>query len=162
MTDNKIILNENELHAIIESCVKEALEEGLGDQLKAGVQGAVNAFKGQKLLDRGTDNFKQNWDRDDEASIANPYASRPENTATMQARAAYEKYKYYKSESDKYLALYNKLTNKYNLNHDGVGQRSSKEQVVKGAFGGTTPKQNFSYTVPNARGYNRVTDFRRE
>lgn len=162
MAKNQIILKENELNTIIEECVMEALNEGLGDQLRASWQGAKQAFKGQKMLDRGVDNFKQNWTRDDEASIANPYASRPENTAAMQAKEAYDKYKYYKSESDKYLALYNKLTNKYDLNKDGIGQRSTKEKVVKGAFGGTRPKQNYSYTVPNARGYNRVTDFRRE
>lgn len=156
---NKIVLNESELNAIIESCVREALSEGWLDRVKSAYQGAKQAYQGQEMLDRGTEDFKQNWDKDDEASIANPFASKPENTASMQARQAYEKYKYYKSESDKYLALYNKLTKQYDLNKDGVGKRSSKQQVIKGS--GVAPMRKRSKgNIPNAKGYNKVTDFR--
>lgn len=158
----KVQISESKLNAIIKESIieilKEDIEEGLGQQLKAGWNGLRQGVQGQQLLDRGTDGFKQNFDRDDEAAIADPFASRPENTASMQARQAYEMYKKYKTESDKYLALYNKLTNQYNLNKDGVGQRSSKETVVKGA--GITPfRKPTRPGVPNARGYNTVDKF---
>ena len=95
MKKNTIVLNEAELQNLIKDCVNEVLNEGFFDRLKAGVQGAKSGYSGQKMLDRGTNDFKQNWDRQDLANKANPWASNPENTADMQARDAYKRYKEY-------------------------------------------------------------------
>ena len=93
MAKNTITLNEAQLQSLVEECVAEVLNEGLWDQMKAGWQGAKRGFQGQKMLDRGTDDFKQNWDREDLANNANPWSARPENTADMQAKEAYNRYK---------------------------------------------------------------------
>lgn len=136
MNKNTIVLNESELQNIIAECVQEAINEGFFDRFKAGWQGAKQGYSGQKMLDRGTDDFKQQWGRDELKQLSNPWSSHPENTAEMQANDAYKKYKYYKNESDKYLALYNKLTNKYNLQKKGVGKRVSSEKSNLSGTGG--------------------------
>ena len=128
MAKNIITLNEAQLQSLVEECVAEVLNEGLWDQMKAGWQGAKRGFQGQKMLDRGTEDFKQNWDREDLANNSNPWSARPENTADMQAKEAYSRYKAAQQEANKYLNLYNQLTKKYNLNKDGVGQRSTSEK----------------------------------
>jgi hypothetical protein len=128
MAKNTITLNEAQLQSLVEECVAEVLNEGLWDQMKAGWQGAKRGFQGQKMLDRGTDDFKQNWDREDLANNSNPWSARPENTADMQAKEAYNRYKAAQQEANKYLNLYNQLTRKYKLNKDGVGQRSTSEK----------------------------------
>jgi hypothetical protein len=152
MENNKIVLNESEFKSLVESCVRSAIEEGIFDRLKAAYSGARSGYKGQQMLDRGTNNFKQNWDRDDEASISNPFASKPENTAAMQAREAFQKYKEYQAQANKFLNLYNQLTRKYNLNKDGVGQRSSSEKVTKGS--GVAPmKNNYRRSIPVPKKY---------
>jgi hypothetical protein len=154
----KIKLTESELNAIIESSVRQVLEEGFIDQIKAGWSGLEQGVEGQRMLDRGTENFKQNWDRDDEAAIGNPWAKRPESTAPMQAMKAYKMYKEYQVMANKYLNLYNKLTKQYDLNQDGVGRRSSKQKVDKSA--GVTPFRKPTHNnIPNAKGYNTVDDF---
>ena len=134
MATQKIYITESELKQIVEESVRSVLDEGLGSQLKAGFKGAIQGFKGQRMLDRGADNFKQNWDREDEKNLFNPYARRPENTASMQANEVYERYKEYQSMANKLLGLYNKLTKKYNLNKDSIGKRSSKEKITKGSI----------------------------
>lgn len=128
MAKNIITLNEAQLQSLVEECVAEVLNEGVWDQMKAGWQGAKRGFQGQKMLDRGTEDFKQNWDREDLANNSNPWSARPENTADMQAKEAYSRYKAAQQEANKYLNLYNQLTRKYNLNKDGVGQRSTSEK----------------------------------
>ena len=128
------------MNELINESVQQILEEGFFDNLKAGVSGAVQGarrgFQGQKMLDRGTDDFKQNWDREDLANNANPWSARPENTADMQAKEAYNRYKAAQQEANKYLNLYNQLTRKYKLNKDGVGQRSTSEKSNLHGTGG--------------------------
>jgi hypothetical protein len=149
MPKNTITLTEAQFNKMVEDCVRDIINEGMMDEafgdglknfgrsMKSAVQGAKQGYQGQQMLNRGTDNFKQEWGREELAQIANPWSARPENTASMQASEAYKMYKYHKSESDKYLALYNKLTNQYRLNKDGVGQRSSNQKGnVYGTGGG--------------------------
>lgn len=63
---NKIVkLNETELNQLVEDCVREVLNEGFFDGIKQGYQGAKQGYKSQKMLDRDTDNFKQNLSRED-------------------------------------------------------------------------------------------------
>ena len=141
MEKNIITLNESEFRSLIEGCVTEILEEGFFDQLGSAWKGAKNGFKGQKMLDRGTDNFKQNLDYWDIKKIGNPYESRPENTASEQAIEAYKRYKMYQQEANKFLNLYNALTKKYNLNKTGVGKVESKEKPVATPYTGISDKE---------------------
>lgn len=139
MAKNTITLTEAQLNRMVEDCVRDIINEGMMDEafgdglknfgrsMKSAFQGAKQGYQGQQMLNRGTDDFKQEWGREELAQNSNPWSSRPENTASMQATEAYKMYKYHKTESDKYLALYNKLTNQYGLNKDGVGQRSSSQ-----------------------------------
>lgn len=131
--NNKIIkLNETELNQLVEDCVKEVLNEGFFDRIKQGYQGAKQGYKSQKMLDRGTDNFKQNLSREDMMNMSNPMSARPENTATEQAREAYRQYKTYQEKANEMLNLYNQLRKKYNLDKTGVGQVQSKEKPEAG------------------------------
>lgn len=50
------------------------------------------------------------------------------NTASEQAREAYNMYKQYDNEAKKYLGIYNSITAKYKLNKDGIGKRSSDKE----------------------------------
>ena len=141
MKKNTIVLNEAELQNLIKDCVNEVLNEGFFDRLKAGVQGAKSGYSGQKMLDRGTNDFKQNWDRQDLANKANPWSSNPENTADMQARDAYKRYKEYQQLANKFLNLYNQLTKKYDLQKKGVGQRVTTEKPNFYGTGGIVANQ---------------------
>lgn len=144
--NNTIYLNESDLQQIIEESVQQILNEGFFDNLKAGVSGAVQGarrgFQGQKMLDRGTDNFKQTWDRDDLAAQANPYGPGAENTASMQANQAFRLYKEYQQEANKYLNLYNKLSKKYNLGKEKPGLTKSKEKEAFYGSGGIRRNKN--------------------
>ena len=158
MEKNTIVLNEAELQNLIKNCVTEVLNEGFFDRLKAGVQGAKSGYSGQKMLDRGTDDFKQNWDRQDLANKANPWSSNPENTADMQARDAYKRYKEYQQLANKFLNLYNQLTKKYGLQKKGVGQRVTTEKPNFYGNGGIVANQreknsngSFGSTVKDRR-----------
>ena len=158
MEKNTIVLNEAELQNLIKNCVTEVLNEGFFDRLKAGVQGAKSGYSGQKMLDRGTDDFKQNWDRQDLANKANPWSSSPENTADMQARDAYKRYKEYQQLANKFLNLYNQLTKKYGLQKKGVGQRVTAEKPNFYGNGGIVANQrkknssgSFGSTVKDRR-----------
>ena len=128
MAKNTITLTEAQFQSMVEDCVRDIINEGFFDNMKSAWQGAKRGYQGQKMLDRGTDDFKQQWDREDLANNANPWSARPENTADMQAKEAYRKYKEAQQEANKYLNLYNQLTKKYNLKKDGVGQRSASEK----------------------------------
>ena len=167
MKKNTIVLNEAELQNLIKDCVNEVLNEGfldkesikkLGDRVKSGWEGAKSGYSGQKMLDRGTDDFKQNWDRQDLANKANPWASNPENTADMQARDAYKRYKEYQQLANKFLNLYNQLTKKYGLQKKGVGQRVTTEKPNFYGTGGIVANQreknsngSFGSTVKDRR-----------
>ena len=158
MKKNTIVLNEAELQNLIKDCVNEVLNEGFFDRVKAGMQGAKAGYSGQKMLDRGTDDFKQNWDRQDLANKANPWASNPENTADMQARDAYKRYKEYQQLANKFLNLYNQLTKKYNLQKKGVGKRATAEKPNFYGNGGLIANQrkknstgSFGSTVKDRR-----------
>ena len=98
-------------------------------------KGAKQGYNSQKMLDRGTDNFKQNLSREDMMNMANPMAARPENTASEQAREAYKQYKAYQQKANEMLTLYNKLRKQYDLDKTGVGQVQSK-QKPEGGFAG--------------------------
>ena len=173
MKKNTIVLNEAELQNLIKDCVNEVLNEGfldkenikkMANRVKAGWEGAKSGYSGQKMLDRGTDDFKQNWDRQDLANKANPWASNPENTADMQARDAYKRYKEYQQLANKFLNLYNQLTKKYNLQKKGVGQRvtaekpnfygtggivaNQREKNSNGSFGSTVKDRRSEVTKP--------------
>jgi hypothetical protein len=93
------------------------------------------AGNGQKMLDRGTDNFKQNLSREDMMNMGNPMAARPENTASEQAREAYKQYKAYQQKANEMLNLYNKLRKQYDLDKTGVGQVQSKQKPDAGFAG---------------------------
>lgn len=162
MSKNTITLSEAQLQSLVEECVAEVLNEGLWDQMKAGWQGAKRGFQGQKMLDRGTDDFKQNWDREDLANNANPWSARPENTADMQAKEAYNRYKAAQQEANKYLNLYNQLTKKYKLNKDGVGQRSTSEKSNLHGTGGiiANKRQKGGKFGGNVVGRDRTNDTR--
>ena len=167
MKKNTIVLNEAELQNLIKDCVNEVLNEGfldkenikkMANRVKAGWEGAKSGYSGQKMLDRGTDDFKQNWDRQDLANKANPWASNPENTADMQARDAYKRYKEYQQLANKFLNLYNQLTKKYNLQKKGVGQRVTAEKPNFYGTGGIVANQreknsngSFGSTVKDRR-----------
>ena len=167
MKKNTIVLNEAELQNLIKDCVTEVLNEGfldkenikkLTNRVKAGWEGAKSGYSGQKMLDRGTDDFKQNWDRQDLADKANPWSSNPENTADMQARDAYKRYKEYQQLANKFLNLYNQLTKKYNLQKKGVGQRVTTEKPNFYGTGGIVANQreknsngSFGSTVKDRR-----------
>lgn len=156
MAKNTITLNEAQLQSLVEECVAEVLNEGLWDQMKAGWQGAKRGFQGQKMLDRGTDDFKQNWDREDLNAIGNPWSKGPENTAAMQAREAYQRYKEHQQEANKYLNLYNQLTRKYGLQKTGVGQVKSNETPTLYGSGGILNARNKFGS--NVRARNRETN----
>ena len=167
MKKNTIVLNEAELQNLIKDCVNEVLNEGfldkenikkMANRVKAGWEGAKSGYSGQKMLDRGTNDFKQNWDRQDLANKANPWASNPENTADMQARDAYKRYKEYQQLANKFLNLYNQLTKKYNLQKKGVGQRVTTEKPNFYGTGGIVANQreknsngSFGSTVKDRR-----------
>ena len=87
------------------------------------------------MLDRGTDNFKQNLSREDMMNMGNPMAPRPENTASEQAREAYKQYKAYQQKANEMLNLYNKLRKQYDLDKTGVGQVQSKQKPDAGFAG---------------------------
>jgi hypothetical protein len=118
-------LTESELHQIIEESVKaviaEEMDEGLFDRLGAAWKGAKQAYGGQKMLDRGTDNFQQ------QHSMGDLRSGNYENTAAEQAREAYLKYKEYHAQANKHLSLYNKLVKQYNLQKQSAGVVSSPE-----------------------------------
>ena len=167
MKKNTIVLNEAELQNLIKDCVNEVLNEGfldkenikkMANRVKAGWEGAKSGYSGQKMLDRGTNDFKQNWDRQDLANKANPWASNPENTADMQARDAYKRYKEYQQLANKFLNLYNQLTKKYNLQKKGVGKRVTTEKPNFYGTGGIVANQreknsngSFGSTVKDRR-----------
>lgn len=162
MAKNTITLNEAQFHALVEECVTEVLNEGFWDQMKAGWQGAKRGFQGQKMLDRGTDDFKQQWDREDLAQQANPFGKGPENTAEMQAKEAYNRYKAAQQEANKYLNLYNQLTKKYNLQKQNVGNMRTTEKANLHGTGGiiSNKRQNGSKFGGNVVGRDRTQDTR--
>lgn len=127
-----IQINEETLNKII----AETIEENIFDRLKQGVKGAIDGYRSQKYVDRGTDNFSQVYSRDDEKAMADPFARRPENTAADQANEIYIAYKNYQNKANQLLKIYNQLTKKYDLEKLGAGKRASKQKVTRGAFGG--------------------------
>ena len=135
MNNNMIKLNEAQLNQLVEECVIEVLNEGFFDKIGAAWKGAKQGYNSQKMLDRGTDNFKQNLSREDMMNMANPMAARPENTASEQAREAYKQYKAYQQKANEMLNIYNQLCKKYNLDKTGVGQVQSKEKPEAGFAG---------------------------
>lgn len=135
MNNNMIKLNEAQLQQLIEECVQEVLNEGFFDKMSAAWKGAKQGYNSQKMLDRGTENFKQNLSREDMLNMGNPMVARPENTAAEQARQAYQQYKIYQEKANEMLNLYNQLRKKYDLNKTGVGQVQSKEQPNAGFAG---------------------------
>ena len=153
MKQNTIKLNENELYALVNECVKDVLEEGFFDQIKAGWNGAKQGLSGQKMLDRGVDNFNQYHQLQDLRS------GNYENTASEQAREAYSKYKEYQAQANKFLNLYNKLVKTYNLKKVGVGKVDSQGNVPSLGIGSNVSK-NFRNKYdrtkmpnPNTRGF---------
>lgn len=143
MENNNVIrLTEEQLKDIINESVQQILEEGFMDNMKSAWNGAKMAYKGQQMKDRGVENFKQNWGRDDLAAQANPWASKPENTASMQANEAFKLYKQYQAEANKYLTLYRQLSKKYDLEKTGVGQVKSKESNPLYGKGGIKMNKN--------------------
>ena len=149
MEKNIIKLNESELHQLIEECVTEMLKEGFFDQVGAAWKGMKQGYKGQKMLDRGTDNFKQHLDKEDMMNMANPMAARPENTASEQAMEAYRQYKEYQTKANQLLSLYNKIVKRYNLQKTSTGRVKSQEP------------QNVGFNGPRQKGYNPSANFRR-
>lgn len=135
MNNNMIKLNEAQLNQLVEECVMEVLNEGFFDKIGAAWKGAKQGYNSQKMLDRGTDNFKQNLSREDMMNMANPMAARPENTASEQAREAYKQYKAYQQKANEMLTLYNKLRKQYDLDKTGVGQVQSKQKPEAGFAG---------------------------
>lgn len=130
-----IKLNEAQLNQLVEECVMEVLNEGFFDKMSSAWNGAKQGYNSQKMLDRGTDNFKQNLSREDMMNMANPMAARPENTASEQAREAYKQYKAYQQKANEMLNLYNKLRKQYDLDKTGVGQVQSKQKPSAGFAG---------------------------
>jgi phosphoenolpyruvate carboxylase len=154
--DKKVIkLNESELNQLIEECIQDILNEGFFDKMNAAWKGAKQGYNGQKMLDRGTDNFKQNLDREDMLNMANPMASRPENTASEQAREAYKQYNFYQQKANEMLNLYNKLRKQYDLDKTGVGQVQSKEKPNTGFAGQYKMGQKPSTITNNFRNKHR-------
>lgn len=162
MTKNTITLTEAQLQEMVENCVTDIINEGFLDNMKSAWQGAKRGYQGQKMLDRGTDDFKQTWDREDLAQQANPWDGKPENTADMQARDAYAKYKEAQQEANKYLNLYNQLTKKYGLQRTGVGQvRTTQKSNLRGNGGIIQNKrQNGSKFGGSVVGRDRTQDGR--
>ena len=148
---NVVRLTESQLNELINESIQQILEEGFFDNLKAGVSGAVQGtrrgFQGQKMLDRGTDNFKQNWDYDDLKAHANPYGPGAENTASMQANQAYNLYKEYQQEANKYLNLYKSLIKKYNLAKEKPGQTQTREKTAHYTPNSNIDKNKFGSKV---------------
>ena len=148
MNNNMIKLNEAQLNQLVEECVAEVLNEGFFDKMGAAWKGMKQGYNSQKMLDRGTNNFKQNLSREDMMNMGNPMASRLENTAAEQAREAYNQYKAYQQKANEMLNLYNQLRKKYNLDKTGVGQVQSKQKQDAGfagpyKMGQQTPMRRF-------------------
>lgn len=146
-----ISINEAKLNKIISEAINEAIEEGFVDNIRAGVNGFGQAYGSQKMLDRGTEGFQQELSHEQEMDMANPWAPRPENTASEQAVKAYNQYLVYQQKANEMLNLYNKLTKKYDLAKVGVGQRTNKNPRVRGAFGGlgtTSTTKKFTKDTP--------------
>lgn len=174
MEKNIITLTEAQFNRMVEDCVRDIINEGMldeafgdglrnfGKSMKSTWQGAKHGYKGQQMLNRGTDDFKQQWDREDWANKANPWSANPENTAEMQAKEAYNMYKYHKAESDKYLALYNKLTRRYGLQKQGVGNVRTTEKSNLYGTGGmiANKRKNGSKFGGNVMSRDRMADTR--
>lgn len=146
-----ITINEAKLNEIISEAINEAIEEGFGDNFMAGVNGFRQGYGAQKMLGRGTEGFQQELSHEQEMDMANPWAPRPENTASEQAVKAYKQYLAYQQKANEMLNLYNKLTKEYDLAKVGVGQRANKNPRARGAFGGlntTSPTKRFTKDTP--------------
>lgn len=128
MNKNTITLNEEQLRSLIENCVTEVLNEGPWDRIKAMYRGAKNGYQGQRFLDRGSDNFKQQHDAFDYRRMAG--GGSVENTAEMQAKEIYDLYKKASGEAMKYLNLYNQMIRKYNLKKNAVGDHRTTEKPI--------------------------------
>lgn len=162
MAKNTITLTEAQLTQMVEDCVRDIINEGFFDNVKSAWKGAKQGYQGQKMLDRGTDNFKQQWDREDFANQANPWSARPENTADMQAREAYLRYKEYQQMANKFLNLYNQLTRKYGLQKTNVGQVATTQKSNLHGTGGmlANKRRNGSKFGGNVVGRDRTQDTR--
>lgn len=162
MAKNTITLTEAQLTQMVEDCVRDIINEGFFDNVKSALKGAKQGYQGQKMLDRGTDNFKQQWDREDLANQTNPWSARPENTADMQAREAYQRYKEYQQMANKFLNLYNQLTKKYGLQKTGVGQVATTQKSNLRGTGGmiANKRRNGSKFGGNVVGRDRTQDTR--
>jgi hypothetical protein len=154
----QITINEQELQNIINECVANAINEGFLDRIKAGYNGMVQGYKDQKFLDRGSDDFKQNWSYADEKDNFDPFSRRPENTAAMQANDIYKQWRYHFNKSQELLKLYNKIAKKYNLKKLGVGQWAPGEESVRGSvpeFGFNSVRQKYTNDRP-VGGYTNI------
>lgn len=147
----KINLTESELNAIIESSVRKVLEEGLFKNIAAGAKALTKGVQGQQLLNRGTDNFSQRYSNKDLTQIANPMSPNPEPLAQQQAEKAYNMYRYYQAEANKYLNLLNKLTKQYNLKYMGTGKRDTNNEY--GTSGVHYDNKSSRQIVPNRYGF---------
>lgn len=130
MEKNTITLTESEFKELVENCVNDMIEEGVFDQLGAAWRGAKQGFKGQKTLDRGTNDFKDRHDMSDYRREA--YGGPVENTAQEQAQYAYEQYRAYQAQANKLLNLYKNLTKQYNLQKISPGKFKEQEPMYVG------------------------------
>lgn len=107
-------LNEEQLYTLIREGVEEALmNEGFLDNLKAAWDGAKSGFSAQQSLDKDTSDLKRHWDKED--VFRSPFQGKAENTAEMEARELYAKYKKYQAMANKLLSKYNRVVKQYGL-----------------------------------------------
>lgn len=130
MVKNTITLTESEFKELVENCVNDMIEEGIFDQLGAAWKGAKQGFKGQKTLDRGTDDFKNKHDMSDYRREVS--GKSVENTAQEQAKYAYEQYRAYQEQANKMLNLYKRLIKQYNLEKISPGKFKEQEPIYVG------------------------------
>ena len=124
----KVQITESELYNVIQESIVAALNESLEDEgflknFRAGLQAAKQGYNTQKMMDRGTEGFKTEHDREDMAKQANPFGPGMENTAGEQATELLRQAKMYQAKANQLRAMANKMTSKYGLAKTAVNQR---------------------------------------
>ena len=128
MAKEIIKLTENEIRQIVAESVVRVLkesdmDEGFFDNIKSAWQGAKAGYNTQKMMDRGTDDFKTEHSPSDVAKLANPFGPGMDNTAGEQATQLLKQAQMYQAKANQLRAMANKMTKKYGLTKTAVNQR---------------------------------------
>ena len=113
---SKITLNEAQLKELIQESIEEAMQdENFLKNFGAALRGAKQGYKAQQSLDADNSDRKRHWDREDLKNLSNPFGSRPENTASMEANKLYSQFQEYRKIANQLLGKRNQLIKKYGL-----------------------------------------------